>query len=56
MINRSRSLRCGYFLTGGIRNTPACTASGSTETLSFSEPSAEIKHATPLLYIALTNV
>lgn len=55
MINRSRSLRCGYFLTGGIRTTPACTVSESTETLSYSEPTADIKHITHLLYIALTN-
>lgn len=42
-INRSRSLRSGFFLTGGIQITPACTVSESTETPSFSELTADIE-------------
>lgn len=42
-ISRSRSLRYGFFLTGGIQNTPACTVSESTETPGFSELTADIK-------------
>lgn len=42
-INRSRSLRYGFFLTGGIQITPACTVSECTETPSFSEPTADMK-------------